>query len=127
MRLFILTILLSSLTCISCNKKGAGSNDSIQPVITMTDPVNNQVYAAGDMIFIRGAVTDDQFIAEIHIHVSDLNTGALLMDVHRYPAGPGYTLNEFIVASAATDYKIQVIARDRGVNEAITTIFVSGN
>lgn len=119
--------LVAIITLFSCNNKDAVSNDQVSPVITMSQPANNQVFSAGDMVQIHGIITDDQFIAELHIHVSDNNTGALLMDIHRYPAGASFTLNEFFVASSGIQYKIQIIARDRGVNEAVQTIMVICN
>ena len=123
----IISIIFICLLYFSCNKKSTGSNDNTSPVIAITSPVDNQVYSAGDLIPIRATITDEQFIAEIHVHVSNNSTGALLMDVHRYPNGSSMALDEFIIAAAATEYKIQVIARDRGVNEAISTVFVSCN
>jgi hypothetical protein len=111
----------------ACNKGEFEVTDSIAPVIHISSPSNNQVFAPGTFIPIGGTVVDNNYIAEIHVHVSDNTTGTLLMDVHRYPAGVHYTLNESFVASPGVQYKIQVIARDRGVNEAVSTVYASCN
>ena len=96
-------------------------------MITLTSPSNGEVYSAGDIILIRGNITDDKFIAEGHIHVTNLNTNALLMDIHLAPGGKTAGFDQFIVASAGFNYKIQVIAKDRAVNETISTVLVSCN
>ena len=121
--MWISTILLLS----GCSKNAASEKDTIQPVITLTSPVNGQTFTPGQSIQINGAITDDKFIAEIHIHVSNTNTGILLMDVHLYPGSSSTTFNQSIMANAGINYKIQVIAKDRSVNEARTSVEVSCN
>ena len=123
-----LLLLLSVLvTGISCSKEAAAEKDTVLPVITLTSPANGQVFTAGQTIQINGSITDDKFIAEVHIHVSNTNTGTLLMDVHLYPNGSATTFNQPITAVAGVNYKIQVIAKDRAVNEARATVEVSAN
>lgn len=115
-----------SLLTLSCNKSPA-EKDTIPPVVTLSTPANGQVFSNGQTIPVNGSVSDDKYIAEIHIHVSNLITGTLLMDVHRYPNGPAGNFAESFTATAGTTYKIQVIAKDRAVNETTTTIQVSSN
>lgn len=107
--------------------KNSSVEDTILPVITITSPVNGQVFTAGQTIPISGTITDDQYIAEIHIHVTNINTGALLMDVHLYPGANTTIFNQSLTAAAGINYKIQVIAKDREVNEARSTVDVSCN
>ncbi len=95
------------------------------PDITITSPANGQNFTSGQTIPITGSITDDKFIAEVHIHVTNTNTGALLMDVHLYPNGSPATLNQSITAVADINYKIQVIAKDRAVNESRSSVEVS--
>ena len=63
----------------------------------------------------------------MHIHVTNRITGALLMDVHLYPGNSSTTFNQSIAAVAGVNYKIQVIAKDRAVNEAISSVEVTCN
>jgi len=102
-------------------------NDTTPPVITINTPLSGHVYTPGQSIAISGAITDDKYIAEVHIHVSNLNTGTLLMDVHLYPAGTSSAFNQSITAASGINYKIQVIAKDRGVNETRSSVEVSCN
>ncbi|MBL7747173.1 MAG: DUF4625 domain-containing protein [Chitinophagaceae bacterium] len=115
------------LAFISCSKDGDSPKDTELPVVILNTPANNQVFNAGQPITISGSVTDNEYIAELHIHVSNTNTGALLMDVHQYPAGPGATFNQSITAVSGVNYRIQVIARDKEVNEGRSTVEVSCN
>ncbi|MBC7873340.1 MAG: hypothetical protein H7Y01_05055 [Ferruginibacter sp.] len=112
---------------LSCDKGSAAEKDTVLPVITLTTPVNGQNFTAGQTIQITGNIADDKFIAEVHIHVTNSTTGALLMDVHIYPNASTATFNQSITAAAGINYKIQVIAKDRGVNEARVTADVSCN
>lgn len=121
----ILIIAVSVLT--SCSKKKESERDKVFPVITINTPVNGQSFTAGQSIPISGSITDNEYIAEVHIHVSNNNTGSLLMDVHIYPGSNSTTFNESITASTGINYKIQVIAKDRAVNESRSTVEVSCN
>lgn len=124
-RAIIFIFLLPLFT--GCSKKQAGENDTIFPVIILNSPLNGQTFSPGQGIPITGTITDNQYIAEVHIHVSNDLTGALLMDVHLYPASASTSFNQAITASAGVSYKIQVIAKDRNVNESRTTAVVSCN
>jgi Bacterial Ig domain len=121
----ILAIFVTLL--ISCSKNSTGEKDTVPPVINLTSPVNGQIFTAGQLIQISGSITDNNYIAEVHIHVSNLNTGSLLMDVHLYPGNSNATFNQSITAVSGINYKIQVIAKDREVNEASATVNVSSN
>lgn len=107
-----------------CTKKSI-EKDTILPVITIATPAAGQTFTPGQSILISGSITDNVYIAEAHIHVSNSNTGALLMDVHIYPAAASAVFNQSITASAGITYKIQVIAKDKAVNEARATVEVS--
>jgi hypothetical protein len=115
------------MSLLSCSKKSGTNNDTISPVISVTSPVNGQSFSPGQAINITGTITDNDYIAEVHIHVSNINTGALLMDVHLYPAGKSSTFNQSITASTGINYKIVVIAKDKAVNETRSSVEVSCN
>lgn len=120
-------LLVSLFLLLACSKKSGGESDSQPPVVTIATPVNSQLYTAGQSISITGNITDDQFIAEVHIHVTNNNTGELLMDVHLYPAASSTAFNQSITAVAGVAYKIQVIAKDRAVNEGRQSVLVTCN
>lgn len=118
--LFLLTLLTA------CGKPAA-EKDKIFPVVSISSPANGQNFTPGQPIPITALVTDETYIAEVHIHVSNTNTGDLLMDVHEYPAGKTGNIQQSITAAAGVNYKIQVIAKDRAVNETNSTVLVSCN
>lgn len=119
--------LLLLLFLAACSRDPATENDTQPPAITLASPADGQTFTAGQSIPITGSITDDNYIAEVHIHVSNNTTGALLMDVHLYPAGKTGSFSQSLTATSGTSYKIQVIARDRNLNEARSTVLVSGN
>ena len=120
-------LLITAIVLASCSKNKESERDKVFPVITINTPVNGQSFTAGQSIPISGTITDNEYIAEVHIHVSNNNTGALLMDVHIYPGANSTTFNESITASIGINYKIQVIAKDRAVNESRSVVEVSCN
>ena len=120
---FTFHIILFFATIVSCTKKL--EKDITPPIVSITSPANGTTYLSGDVILITGSVTDNEFIAEAHIHVTNINTGALLMDVHLYPSASTANYNQSIVASSGFNYRIRVIAKDRDLNETMSFVDVS--
>lgn len=121
--LFLYAILL--FLCLGCTKSNPADRDTEVPVITITSPLDNQSFVDGQTVTIAGSVTDNKVIAEIHILVSDLTTGQIYVHVHLYPnAGfSNYTQN-FTVASGI-NYKVEIIALDRTLNQAVKSVQVT--
>lgn len=119
--------VLLLILAAACSKDPQTAGDDQLPVITIQSPVANQVYTAGQPVVISGNITDNQYIAEVHIHVTNTGTGDLLMDVHLYPASGTMSFNQSFTVAAGNNYRIQVIAKDKAVNEARSTVNVSCN
>jgi hypothetical protein len=110
---------------VACNKTSPRSNDRESPTVSITQPINNTVATPNTPLNITGTVADNQYIAEIHIHITNLNTGQLILDVHLYPAAAQASFSQAFTPQAGQRYKIQVIARDRSVNEGSKTLEIS--
>jgi hypothetical protein len=55
-------------------------------------------------------------------------TSARLLDIHLYPGSNSITFNnESLTATAGVNYKIQVIATDKAVNQALASVEVLCN
>lgn len=122
-------LLIFSLACIlvsSCSKK-SGEKDYEAPVVTHTFPVNNQVYSTGQAINIQGTVTDNQYISQVHIEITDLNSGAGYLHVHIHPTSKTYAYNQTFAVVPGTSYKIKVIAEDPSANVSSKQVEVSCN
>lgn len=76
---------------------------------------------------ITGTLSDNQQLAEVHVHISNHTTGTLLVDIHRYPLSAIYTLNESFTVQSGIEYKILVIAKDNSANENRATVLISAN
>ncbi len=124
-KLFFIIPLI--ITGFSCSKNNNRETDRILPVVSLSAPLNNQVFTAGQSVNITGTLSDNQQLAEVHVHISNNNTGTLLVDIHRYPLSATYTLNESFSAQSGIEYKIQVIAKDNAANENRATVLVSTN
>lgn len=126
MRLTVPFFLLL-LFITGCSKNNGAVKDTILPIINITTPTAGQLFTSGQSIRITGSITDNNYIAEVHIHVYNNTTGALLMDVHLYPANAAASFDQSITAVAGINYKIQVTAKDKAVNEARASVEVSCN
>lgn len=122
----VLSTLFTAFLLISCGKPAA-EKDKVFPVVSISSPAAGQVFTPGQLIPINATITDETYIAEVHVHVSNTNNGELLMDVHEYPAGKTGNISQTITAVAGVNYKIQVIAKDRAVNESRQTVEVACN
>lgn len=118
--------IASLLSIISCSKSSS-DKDKTAPAVVISTPANNQVFTGGQTITITGTVTDAGNIAELHMHITNIQTGALLVDIHRNPASSNYALNETFIAQSGIEYKIQVIAKDNAANEGRSTVNISVN
>ena len=113
---------------LGCSKDEDNTvQDNEAPVIFINSPNNNQVFNAGARVLITGSVTDNKQVEELHIHVSNVFTGALLIDIHRAPETSSYSLNESFQAQSGIDYKIEVIAKDNSANENRATVEITTN
>jgi Big-like domain-containing protein len=121
-------VVLLVIVFLGCSKDEDNTEqDNELPVIVINSPDNNQVFNAGARVIITGSVTDNKQVDELHIHVSDVFTGALLIDIHRAPETSSYSLNESFQAQSGIDYKIQVIAKDNSNNENRASVEISTN
>ncbi len=118
---------LLSVIIVACNKNSGTSADRQAPVIAISSPAAGQVFAGGQSITIAGTISDDNYIAEVHIHVTNSVTGALLMDVHLYPAAASASFLQNFNVVSGTNYRITVTAKDRAVNEGRSSTDVSAN
>lgn len=124
MKVLMVTLLIISLAGCS---KDSNSNDKQAPVVTISTPVSNQRFNAGQTVSITGTVTDNEKLSELHVHISNTDDGALLVDIHRYPSASTYSLSETFLAQAGINYRIQVIAKDNSANEGRASVEISTN
>jgi Bacterial Ig domain len=121
-------VVLLGFVLLGCSKDDDHTEqDNEPPVIVINSPDNNQVFNAGAKVIITGSVTDNKQVNELHIHVSDIFTGALLIDIHRAPETSSYNLNESFQTQGGIDYKIQVIAKDNSNNENRASVEITTN
>ncbi len=122
-----LLLFLTICTLMTACKKSSANDDKEMPVIVLTAPVNNSTVTAGSIVNITGNVTDNKNIYMIHVHISDLTSGRLLIDIHRYPNSTSYNVAESFTAVAGITYQVQVRARDNAANETVVTHNVTVN
>ena len=111
----------------ACSKNNDHPKDTAVPFIILASPTANEVFNAGATVSVNGTITDNTRISEVHVHVYNNTTGALLMDIHRNPSDANYVLNESFTAQTGIQYKIQVIAKDNSANESLVTVYISTN
>jgi hypothetical protein len=119
MRNWILFLLIA--ICSACHK-----SDTIAPVITLSSPTADQVYAAGQMVTVSANITDDTGIHMVHLIVTD-NTGGHLIHFEEHFDGKNYTLNQSFSTQAGKIYTIHIDAADHDDNVANKDLTVSAN
>lgn len=112
---------------VACSKGSGKEKDYEAPVVTLSTPANNQVFTGGQNITISGMVTDNKYIREIHIEITNLHTAAEYLHVHIHPDAASFTFNQAFAIQAGIAYKIRVIADDASTNSAIKTAEITCN
>jgi len=123
-RSFILYLLLFFA---ACSKNPGTDKDYDAPVLTLSTPTNNQVYTSGQNIMITGQVTDNKFIKEIHIVITNLGSGAEYLHVHIHPNTNSFNYSQSYTAQAGVFYKIEVLADDPSANSTAKSVQVFCN
>lgn len=109
-----------------CHKHGA---DSTAPVITLSAPINNQVYKNGDNVIITGTVTDNS-LHELSINITSAGSGASLysnvISVHNLT---NYNISDnwksTVTANTNAVVTVQAEDHDGNVAEQKTTVTIN--
>ncbi len=120
----LLLLLLGFVMLVSCSKKK--SEDKESPVVTLTSPANNQSFPAGE-IHIKGNITDNEYISQVHIEITNFNTGAEYTHVHIHPTSRSYAFDQTFTLQSGISYKIRVIADDPAANTSSSQVQISCN
>jgi hypothetical protein len=122
------TFLLYLLFILAaCSKSSGRDKDYDAPVLTLNTPVDNQTYTSGQSIMISGLATDNKYIKEIHIVITNLATGTEYLHVHIHPNSSSFNFNQSYTAEAGIDYKIEIIVDDASTNSTAKSVEVSCN
>ena len=119
--------LFGLLLFLACKKDAATEKDREVPVITLFSPVEGHTYTSGQNIKIAGTITDNNFIAEVHIVLTNNSTGGDILHAHMYAQGDSTSFEHDIPATAGVDYKVVITAVDRNVNQAYSRVLFSCN
>ena len=119
---FIVILFLSG-----CAKDPVTENDKEAPVIILFSPVEAHVYSPGQNIKIAGTITDNNFIAEVHVVLSNNITGGEIIHAHTYALGDSTNFEHDIPATALTEYKVVITAIDRSLNKSYSVVTFSCN
>jgi len=149
-----LAFVAISMVQTSCTKDESidrynyiAENDTISPVLSISVPTLNQVYAYGDDVHIVGTVTDlEKYVVtndpvdqpkagslnSLHIQVQDLTNGNnILLDKTPNVAGKdGYTFHEkfvIVAGTGTTNMKLIVTAEDASSKVTADSIDFSYN
>lgn len=123
---FLYFLLLVSLVFNGC--KG-NDNDTTTPVISLSEPTDNQVYTSGNVLRITGNLADNH-LHEMKISITNNAGGAELfsrsVSVHGQTS---YTINETYTPSVTTvvNATLKVEAKDLAENYAVKNIPIKIN
>lgn len=100
--------------------------DEIAPSITIVSPEINQVFAAGQTITIKAAITDNQGIHMVHTIVTD-DDGGHWVHSEDHTDAKTFDVNKTFTAISGKSYTIHVDATDHNENHTQKEITVSCN
>jgi hypothetical protein len=109
---------------LGCSKNNI-KEDNVLPAIQLVSPANNQTFTGTQTVAITGTITDNDKLAELHVHISNNTTGQLLIDIHRYPSAAVYSLSETFQVQSGINYKIQVIVTDKSANQKVESVLIT--
>jgi hypothetical protein len=115
------------LFLLSCSKKSGEDKDNEAPVVIINTPTSGQVFNGTQIIMITGAATDNKYIKEIHIEISNLATGQQYLHIHIHPDSNTYTFNQTYNIEAGVAYKIRVIVDDASTNSTAKSVDITCN
>jgi hypothetical protein len=138
------TILFFAIgtTILSCSKGGgSGGNgnggghinnpsDTVAPVLTINNPVQDQVFTSGSTINVSGSITDNLGLYRGSVRITNDANGAVLKEqlyeIHGliiYNFNVSYTA----VVTTAADYTVTVWYEDHGYNSATRSVKIKVN
>ena len=118
-------LLYPVLLFISCSKKPDKDTDA--PLLTLNTPANNQVYPSGQNIVVAGSASDNRFINQIHVVITNPTTGAEYLHVHIHPNSSSFNFNQPYTPQPGVSYKIEVIVDDASSNSTSKSVQVICN
>ncbi|MEZ4910899.1 MAG: DUF4625 domain-containing protein [Saprospiraceae bacterium] len=107
---FSAIVLLLLVSTVSCS-----DDDTTAPVISITSPVENAIYTAGQTIPLKGTVTDETELKEVRIQ----NTAQVIDDKLKFVIDAEITNPDTI---APGNYVMQISAKDASGNSTEKTI-----
>jgi hypothetical protein len=135
--IFIAGICITTL--IACSKTGGpgaenpdqiDQNDDVFPVLTVSKPGNNQVYASGDSIVVQGYATDNKVMYKGSVKIINDATGVTeksqLFETHFLLKLDFYVAYKTSVTSI-TNYTVLIEFQDHGANTVSQTLKVKVN
>ena len=123
----------------SCTKVGAAEeenldlidqNDDVFPVITVSRPAANQVYASGDSIIVEGTATDNKIVYKGKVQIKNDANNLVMADGYyesHFLQAINYRVAYKAVVTVPTDFTILVEFQDHGANVTTTTLKVKVN
>jgi len=113
--------VLFLLFALGCSKK-----DEIAPLISVTSPTDNQIFAAGQTVNIKATVTDNEGIHMIHVIAID-NSGGHWVHSEEHVDGKTFEINKSFVTNPGKTYTITIDAIDHDENTTTKEIIISSN
>ena len=119
MNKLILFLLIAFLT-------GCSKGDSTPPLITVTSPVNNQVFISGQSVTVKADIEDEDGLHMVHLIVTD-NAGGHIVHFEEHYEGRTYQMIKSFSVQSGKTYNIEVGATDHNENKGTKTLTVSAN
>jgi hypothetical protein len=127
-----LVLIITGLAIIAaiepaCSKSHDSGNADPVPVLTLTSPVNNQVYANGDSVKIQGTITDNS-LHSLTLTITNGSTSLYSKTISVHDS-THYVINDGWKSSvtALTDATVSAVVEDHGGHVVTQSVSVKIN
>ena len=116
---YIALFLCALVLITSCSK------ETNRPLMRIISPFNNQVFTSGETVNIRGTISDDTQVHDLHMTITNTSTGTQIMHLNEHLDTQVYTLSQSFIVQAGNSYTIKIEADDHSSNTTGIQLVVS--
>ncbi len=107
--LLYISLLLLSVSIVSCKKETEEEEPAANAVITINTPNENEVYAYGDTVKITGTIAADAEMHGYNVRLVNLSSGMNILNQGYHEHGSSFIVNESWKNSVSDTTQMKII------------------
>lgn len=123
----LIPIIFFLFCAASCSKTPEEEKDKQAPTIDLFRPADQEIFNGSQNLLITGAVSDNKYIKEIHLEITNLITAEEYLHVHIHPNAASFNFSQNFTLQKGISYKIRVVADDASSNSTVKKVEIACN